>query len=219
MNKQQQTWLGTAAGVALLLALGGCDDSTNTGSGAQSTLGKSAEFAKDVAGDIASRDAQTGGAADALTGAGEHVELSGLVWSIPASWENKGPGMMAQVELALPSSTSYQVRAKFYAGIRGSVQANLDRWASMMTDSAGAIEPRVKERTLDDVKVTIVEMEGNYAERLPSGTSINRDNFAFRAAVAEGPGGNVFIRLVGPIDDVEEAEADFLNMVSSMRRK
>ena len=219
MNKQQQTWLGTTAGVALLIALGGCDDSTNMGSGSQSSLGKSAEYAKGVAGDIAARDAQLGGAADALTGAGERVELSGLVWSIPASWENKGAGMMAQVELALPSTTSYQVRAKFYAGIQGSVQDNLDRWARMMTDSAGTIEPRISESTLDGVKVTIFEMEGNYAERLPSGTSINRNNFAFRAAVAEGPGGNVFIRLVGPQHDVEEAEADFLNMVSSMRRK
>ena len=56
MNKQQQTWSGVVAGVALLLALGGCDDGTTTGTGAQSTLGKSAEFAKNVAGDIESRD-------------------------------------------------------------------------------------------------------------------------------------------------------------------
>lgn len=218
MNTQQQSWSGVIAGVALLLALGGCDDATNTGSGAQSALGKSAEYAKSVAGDIASRDAQLGGAADAFTGAGERVELAGLAWSIPAGWENKGPGMMADVELAVPGNTNYQTRAKFFTKIGGSVEANLSRWTSQMSYSGGPVQPRITERTLDGVKVTIIAMEGTYADGMPGGALVNRDLFAFRAAVAEGPRGNVYIKMVGPEDDIDEIKADWQRMVNSMRR-
>ena len=218
MNKQQQTWSGVVAGVALLLALGGCDDGTTTGTGAQSTLGKSAEFAKNVAGDIASRDAQLGGAADALTGAGERVELAGFAWSIPARWENMGRGAMAQVELAVPGNTNYRTRAKFYSEIGGSVDANISRWVGQMSYSGGPVEPRITERTLDGVKVTIIAMEGTYADGMPGGALVNRDLFAFRAAVVEGPKGNVYIKMVGPEDDIGEIEADWQRMVSSMRR-
>lgn len=219
MNKQQQTWFGVVVGVASLLALGGCDDgTTGTGTGAQSTLGKSAEFAKGVVGDIESRDAQLGGAADALTGAGERVELDGLAWSIPAGWQNMGRGAMAQVELAVPGSTNYQTRAKFYTGIGGSVDDNLARWTRQMTYSGGPIEPRVEERTLDGIKVTIIAMEGTYADGMPGGALVNRDLFAFRAAVAEGPRGNVYIKMVGPEEDIYEIEAQWQRMVSSIRR-
>ena len=61
-------------------------------------------------------------------------------------------------------------------------------------------------------------MEGTYAERLPNGTGINRDLFAFRGAVAEGPRGNVYIKMVGPEQDIDEIEAEWQRMVSSMRR-
>ena len=218
MNTQQQTWSGVIAGVALLLALGGCDDAVNTGSGAQSALGKSAEYAKSVAGDIASRDAQLGGAADALTGAGERVELAGLAWSIPTGWKNKGRGMMAQVELAVPGNTNYQTRAKFYSEIGGSVQDNITRWTRQMSYSGGPAEPRITRRTLDGINVTIIAMEGTYADGMPGGALVNRDLFAFRAAVAEGPKGNVYIKMVGPEDDIDEIEDDWKRMVNSMRR-
>ena len=204
-----------AAGV--LLALGGCDDSSSPGGGAQSTLGKSAEYAKNVAGDIESRDAQTGGLADAITGSSERVELAGLAWSIPPGWSRLPAGVMDKFSLVVPGSTGTETAAKFFVDIAGGVQGNITRWKGQMTYAGGPADARVDTRTLSGYTVTTVAMEGTYMMRLPNGASVRRDGYAFRGAIIEGPRELVFIKLVGPEELIEVVDSDWRRLISSMQ--
>ncbi|MCH9057491.1 MAG: hypothetical protein IIB55_02560 [Planctomycetes bacterium] len=203
--------------VCVLIALGGCDDATSPGGGAQSTLGKSAEFARNVAGDIEARDAQTGGMADAITGSSARVELAGLAWSIPSGWSRQPAGMMDMFSLVVPGSRGSETAAKFYVDIGGGVQANLERWKGQMTYAGGPTDARIETRTLSGHTVTTIAMEGTYMMRLPSGANVRRNGYAFRGAIIEGPRELVFIKLVGPEELIEVVDRDWRRLISSMQ--
>jgi len=45
-----------------------------------------------------------------------------------------------------------------------------------------------------------------------------KPGWALRGAIAEGPQGNVFFKLVGPKKTVEKAQADFDTLVKSLKK-
>lgn len=126
-----------------------------------------------------------------------------------------GVGEDAQAELTV-----------FYFGPDqgGSVDANVTRWLGQLTQADGSDTADKAKRSARDVggiAVTLVETTGQYAGGMgmpgaPAAAPIA--DAMLLGAIASGPEGPVFFKLVGPRASVEAARAAFDALIGSLAR-
>lgn len=174
----------------------------------KSMLGRSAQYGKQVAQQAVDRDSAIGGMADEMSGEAVPLEVGGLRWSVPSGWVKQNASGMRAAEFRVPhpdGGDGEAVAAWFFFpdGQGGTVQQNIDRWAQQVRGPGNSPgEPVVKRRNINGVQTTTVELEGTYRDGMPGQPYVERPNYVFRGAIAEGPKGLVFLRLVGPRDIV-----------------
>jgi hypothetical protein len=114
--------------------------------------------------------------------------------------------------------------AVFYFGADqgGSVEANMTRWLGQFkqADGSDAVAKR-GERTVNDITVATIETTGNYgggmaAPGAPPPAAITEA--ALLGAIAKGPEGSVFFKLVGPRASLESARPAFDQLLESLRK-
>jgi hypothetical protein len=106
----------------------------------------------------------------------------------------------------------------FGAGQGGGIEANVSRWfAQFQPEGKGASEKQSK-TSAGDVPVTLCQTEGTYVAGMGGVATAPKTGWALRGAIAEGPQGNVFFKLVGPRKTVEKAQAEFDALVKSLRK-
>lgn len=114
--------------------------------------------------------------------------------------------------------------AVFYFGPDqgGGVEANMARWIGQFkqADGSDAVAKR-GERTVKDITIATVETTGNYgggmaAPGAPPPAAITEA--AMLGAIAKGPQGSVFFKLVGPRASVESARSAFDQMLESLHK-
>lgn len=204
--------------VAGLAFVSGCDDSNSSSSEnqgisladePQSLPGKSAGMARDLAGQMANRDAQTGAVADQIVGSGD-VDVGGYKFHVPEGWAQVQPSNnMRAAELHVKDATV----AFSMAG--GSVDANIDRWAGQFTNRP---EPKTEEHEVNGVPVTLVEIEGTYMEGMMTGTATEQPDYTMLAAIVPGPQMHVFIKMTGPTATINEVHDQWMEMINSVHR-
>ena len=132
-----------------------------------------------------------------------------LKFDVPAGWVTKPPASPMRVaEFTLPKTAGDAedgtVGVFFFGGQGGSVQANLDRWISQMTQPDGRPSKEVARtatrQTQSGLKLTVIDLPGTYvAEVAPGSTErFNKPGFHLRAAVVETSEGNYFVKVTGP---------------------
>jgi len=208
----------TASAAALTaFAMTGCEEESSTGNagagspeeGPKSVLGKSAQYAKDTIADAEARDANAVGTAGAITGS-EAVRIGDLAFYLPANWKLGGPDGMAQATAISPRG---EATVMFYAGIGGGVEANIDRWTNQVTLAGAPVTPRRDERDNSGIATTLIASEGNY-----TGMSGSTEyNWALRAAVIEGPRGDVMAKLVGPEEVIDRLDREWRALINSVQ--
>lgn len=196
----------------------GCDESSSSSSSNQgiqladeprSLPGKSAGMARDLAGQMANRDAQTGAAADQLAGSGE-IEVGGLMFPVPQGWQSVAPSNnMRAAELHVQDA----IAAFSMAG--GSVDANIDRWAGQFV---GGAEPKTEDRTVNGVPVTLVELHGTYMDGGMFGTPTERPDYSMLAAILPGAQMHVFVKLTGPTATIDQIYDQWNDMIEGVHR-
>src|SRR3982751_2586635 len=136
-----------------------------------------------------------------------------LHFKAPDGWTTeKSSSLMRVAQYKLPKAEGDKEDASlvlyyFGASQGGSSQANIDRWIGQMQQPDGSdskSKSRTDSLTVNGLKVTTVDVTGNYtAEMAPgSGTFHNDDNYRLRAAVIETPKGNYFVKLAGPVKTI-----------------
>ena len=99
----------------------------------------------------------------------------------------------------------------FGKGQGGSVEANIDRWASQFAGKNGSkVAPRVSTEKIGGLKATKVELSGNYARGVgvgPQGEAL--PGRALSVWVVETPEGNVTFQLHGPETAVKRESKAF----------
>ena len=151
-----------------------------------------------------------------------------LKYDTPAGWVSKPPASSMRVaEFTLPKAAGDaedgQLAVFFFGGTGGSVQANLDRWISQMTQPDGKASKDVAKtsamKTKSGLAVTLVDLTGTYvAEVTPGSTErLNKPGFRLRAAVVETPEGPYFVKLTGPAKTIAQWDASFNAFMSSIR--
>jgi hypothetical protein len=151
-----------------------------------------------------------------------------LKWDVPAGWVSQKPATSMRVaEFALPKAAGDaedgQLAVFFFGGQGGSVQANLDRWISQMTQPDGKASKDVaktsKLTTKSGLAVTLVDLSGTYVAEVSPGSAerFNKPGFRLRAAVVETPEGPYFVKLTGPAKTIGRWESAFSEFLSSIR--
>ncbi len=155
----------------------------------------------------------------------DHV--AGIGWTTPARWSVGAARPMRVVTYQIPPAAGDSEPAEcavyfFGAGQGGSVEANLDRWATQFAQPDGRpAVPRQMDRTLNGVTVHTIHVEGTYlAAGGPMGpVTQTKPGYAMWGAIVEAPQGLVFFKLTGPVKTVSDAQAEFEAMLGSLRRQ
>jgi len=150
----------------------------------------------------------------------EKGSAAGLTWSIPKRWAAQGQRTMRVATYTIPvASGDAEVGecAVFYFGADqgGSVEMNIDRWASQF-EQAKISDHGSKE--VNGIKVVTVQISGTYLA--PSGpmmeSSGKKENFVLHGAIVVGPQGPVFFKATGPAKTMESASPEFDALVASV---
>ena len=128
---------------------------------------------------------------------------AGLKWTAPAGWTSQGSAPFRAVTWSVPAATGSEkaecIVYFFGPGQGGSVEANLDRWKGQFPRNGKPAEAKVTRRTLHGVRITTIDLTGTYTA---TGGQVKEGQgpltgYLMVASVAEGAGGNIFIRFIG----------------------
>jgi hypothetical protein len=154
-------------------------------------------------------------AAILLAGALSAESAAGLKWTDPAGWQSQGSAPFRVVTYsvpAIPGSEKAECIVYFFGpGQGGTVEANLDRWKGQFSQNGKPAEARVARRTVHGIRVTTIDLAGTYTATgaLPG--------YRMLAAIAEGAGGNIFIRFIGPEKTVTAGLAKYEQLLNSLQ--
>jgi hypothetical protein len=107
----------------------------------------------------------------------------------------------------------------FFGREGGAVQANVERWFAQFTPEPGSAPPASRAETVKGVRVTRVSAEGTYGSGMPGQAVTAKRGFALLGAIAEGPTGNVFLKLTGPRKTVRAAAPKFEALLRTLARQ
>lgn len=108
----------------------------------------------------------------------------------------------------------------YFGGEGGSVDANIHRWQSQMQEPDGRPPAaRRDERTVNGLKVTLIDVSGRYiADSMPgTGQPVDKPDFRMRAGVVQTPKGPYFLKLTGPQKTVTKWSRAFDQFIESLK--
>ena len=159
-------------------------------------------------------------AATAATTAPGPPSAGGLTWTAPAPLAARTPKSRmrtAEYGVAGTGGAGDAELTVFYfgAGQGGRVQANIDRWVGQMKDPDGTpAEATPRERKVGGIGVSTLDVRGTSSGGM--GGAGPREGSRMLAAVAVGPQGPVFFKLIGPEATVDRAEEAFEGLINSL---
>jgi hypothetical protein len=161
--------------------------------------------------------------ASAFASSAKAVRVLDWMIPVPAGWTPQVPSSpMRLAQFTAGSREGNADAAVFHFGLAGggTVQENIDRWASQfLTDAGKPATPKVDKGEASGMPVTWVALDGRYARSVGSGTQgSGAANQSLRVAVLETPAGNLFFQLWGDRPAVARQEGVFRLMVQSLKR-
>ena len=144
----------------------------------------------------------------------------GITWNAPSPFTSRPPSSrMRAAEYTVNGDESALMTVFFFGpGQGGSVQANVDRWVGQMQQPDGRNSQDVAEintRSVRGINVTIVDVSGTYNASMMGAPSTPQENQRMLGAIAEGPQGPIFFRLVGPSATIASVVDAFDGLVES----
>lgn len=142
----------------------------------------------------------------------------GLDWTKPTAWtEAKSQSAMRLATYQIAKADGDSEGAEMSVIVAGgSAAANIERWEGQF----GGAKAKTSQKNPNDVAVTLVEIEGEYAGGGPmmGGSSEKKANQMLLGAIVSQPSGqSYFFKLTGPKKTVESARKDFDALVESIR--
>ncbi len=111
----------------------------------------------------------------------------------------------------------------FGPGQGGSVEQNLDRWIGQISQPGGGDSAKAAKKgaltSRGGVKVHTLDVSGTFASNMPGQTGAAQANSRLLGAIAEGPQGSVFFKVVGPAQEVGDAKQAFDALIQSIHPK
>lgn len=210
--------LVTVAPIALTFALAACSKSTPEPSpepAATSTATTHGSAAPPHASASPNDKApEPKGAAAEPKGAGPED----IGYDAPAAWNSvPNTNAMRKATFKIPKVAGDADDAELaVSSAGGGVDANIKRWAGQF----GGAEPKTEARTVNGLKVTVVEIKGTFASGGMMGApSAPKDKQMLLGAIVDGGDRLHFFKMTGPEKTVTSAKKDFDKFVASFRAK
>jgi hypothetical protein len=153
-------------------------------------------------------------------------EDAGLRYSVPTTWQRvPAPSDMRAAQYRIPrASTDTEdgelVLFFFGKGQGGGVAQNVERWYGQFTQPDGRPTKEtavIMKRRVNGLEITEVDLSGTYKPAaMGGGPAAEKPNYRMLAAVVEGEGGPWFFRATGPKATIQNAQADFAEMLMSL---
>ena len=150
-----------------------------------------------------------------------------LHYEVPAGWRVEQPpppcAWRSSRCRAGPGTRTDAVAVIYFfgQGQGGSVEANLERWASQMGQAGGrpgtVKDGKTTTLTANGHAVSMLDIAGTYTDTMGGGGP--KPGYRMKAAVVETPGGPYFIKLTGPDKTVLKWDASFQAFLKSMSYK
>ncbi len=167
-----------------------------------------------------------------LIGASAHAEDKQETVSVFGDGDLKVPAEFKRVEPQSPI-IAHEFQAKVGEGkdgetarvtmmaAGGDVAANIERWKGQFA-GGDAKDQKTEEMKLGKWQVYLVDVSGNFAERMgggpfAGGKVVNRENYAMAGAILVHPEGQkYFVKMIGPADVVKANREAFVTMIKSI---
>jgi hypothetical protein len=156
-------------------------------------------------------------AADTPSGGGPED----VAWEAPAAWTsvaNANTMRKATYKIAKAAGDAEDAELTVTAAL-GGVEQNVKRWAGQF----GGAEPKTEQRTVNGLKVTVVEIKGTYASgggpMMMGAPSTPKEKQMLLGAIVDGGERQHFFKMTGPEKTVTAAKKDFDKLVASLRAK
>jgi hypothetical protein len=141
-------------------------------------------------------------------------------WTAPARWETKPAGGMRAATYIIPAAEgdSEGAECAVFVNLGGGVQANVTRWLGQFEKTDG--EPKQKSEKINELPVTLVDVSGIYKGGGPmiGQPTMSKSGHRLLGAIVEGPEGDIFFKLTGPVKTVTAAENEFMDMLKSLKK-
>jgi hypothetical protein len=165
-----------------------------------------------------------GGVGASSAWSADEFSVGGLAFTAPAGWRRVPPPSpmrkaMFRVENPSGGSDGAVTFYHFGPGRGGGAEANLARWRRQFTEPPDRLDARIETTELGGHRVHLFRAAGTFLSGAPGGPKTELPNYGFLGAIIEGPGGDVFIRLVAPGPLADMAEPAFRAMVASPFRR
>ncbi|MHC2070301.1 hypothetical protein ACYFX5_22740 [Bremerella sp. T1] len=145
-----------------------------------------------------------------------HLEMDA-----PEGWKSVKPRVgIIDVEMQVPAAKGDETAGRVtLMGAGGSIDANIDRWKGQFVKMTK--EASVKEVTIADQKVHIVELVGDFKDqRGPFAPAEVKEGYTMLAAIITTDKlGNYFLKFYGPSTTVDANKEKFMEMVKSLKVK
>ena len=154
------------------------------------------------------------------------ASAAGLRWTPPAGWKDEGSKPMRAASYSVAAAAGDREGGDcavffFGAGQGGDIDANIQRWKGQFRQPGGKpVEAQVRKRTVHGLPVTTVETSGEYLGMGgPMAAKAGaKAGYRMLGAIVEGPGGNVFVKFVGPAGTVAANQQKFEQLLASFEK-
>jgi hypothetical protein len=154
--------------------------------------------------------------ATAKTTATGNPSADDVAWDAPKAWQSvPNANTMRKATYKIPKAGGDPEDAELtVTAASGGVEANVKRWAGQF----GSAEPKTTEKTVNGLKVTIVEIKGTFASGggMMGGATTPKEKFMLLGAVVDGGDRQHFFKMTGPEKTVTAARKDFDALVTSL---
>jgi hypothetical protein len=165
------------------------------------------------------------GAAPSGAAPNEPATAGGLNWQDSKPFVRRAPkSSMRAAEYGVSGDDSTELTVFYFGPDQGgTVDANITRWLGQMKQPDGsdsASKAKREERNVGGIQVALLEVAGNYSGGMAMAGAPGQppiDDALMLGAIATGPRGPVFFKLVGPRATVENARAGFQQMIDTLR--
>ena len=148
------------------------------------------------------------------------AQAGALTFSKPVGWTDRAAASSMRVaEFVVPKaagdSEDGELIVYYFGGTGGTVEANLQRWATQFQSASEPVRTTAK---VNGLALTSLDVSGTYvAEVRPGATERhNKPGFRMRATVVETPKGPYFVKLTGPAATIDGASAAFDQFLKSL---
>lgn len=192
----------TFSSVSVLLIFAGC--------GAETTIESTPPVMKaDSAVDVSDETPVA-----SATAPGERRGFDGLKFVVPAGWTDVP---LSQFQMGIISAKFGMPEAGPDVSLTlsrsgGSLSDNLDRWRGQVTQSRGELTETL---TVAGVDATLIDLEGRFAAGFGREA---QDGWRMLGIIAPLPDQGYFMKLTGPVDQVNAVEDDFRAFAKSAQR-